>query len=289
VLRDGFVYATGILGPVAQLDSLNAVIARFVYGTSPAVPDYMVTAGATYKVVTDHLGSVRLVVDVATGSLAQRLDYDALGNVISDSRPGFQPFGFAGGLYDHQTGLTRFGARDYDPVTGRFTAPDPILFDGGQTNLYAYALNNPVSNTDPTGLCNNYNECTVVVTTNATLVGTATHVVLRNIQGFARTYTAIIDITKTAMYDLAILAEEAQVLYPRLANMAAQWHHIIPKYLGGAANGLMVRIPAAYHQLITNAFRAEYAYGQALPTAERLMQIVINVYSRYPIPLLPWR
>jgi len=32
---------------------------------------------------------------------------------------GFQPFGFAGGLYDRDTNLVRFGARDYDPETGR--------------------------------------------------------------------------------------------------------------------------------------------------------------------------
>ena len=44
----------------------------------------------------------------------QRLDYDAFGQVLLDTNPGFQPFGFAGGLYDEQTKLVRFGARDYD-------------------------------------------------------------------------------------------------------------------------------------------------------------------------------
>lgn len=44
---------------------------------------------------------------------------------------GFQPFGFAGGLYDRDTGLTRFGARDYDPQTGRWTAKDSIGLAGG--------------------------------------------------------------------------------------------------------------------------------------------------------------
>ena len=41
--------------------------------------------------------------------------------------------------------------RDYDGETGRFTAPDPILFDGGQPNLYAYVGNDPVNYVDPTG------------------------------------------------------------------------------------------------------------------------------------------
>jgi hypothetical protein len=68
--------------------------------------------------ISDHLGSVRLVVDVSDGTIVQQLNYDINGNVLNDTNPGFQPFGFAGGLYDTDTGLVRFGARDYDPVNG---------------------------------------------------------------------------------------------------------------------------------------------------------------------------
>ena len=76
--------------------------------------------------------------------------YDPYGKVIKDTNPGFQPFGFAGGLYDHQTGLVRFGARDYDAETGRWTSKDPAGFAGG-LNLYQYAVNNPVNLIDPNG------------------------------------------------------------------------------------------------------------------------------------------
>jgi len=41
--------------------------------------------------------------------------------------------------------LVRFGARDYDPSVGRWTSKDPILFDGGQANLYVYVNNDPVN------------------------------------------------------------------------------------------------------------------------------------------------
>ena len=58
------------------------------------------------------------MVNVATGAIIQRMGYDAFGNVTQDTNPGFQPFGFAGGLYDRDTKLVRFGARDYDPETG---------------------------------------------------------------------------------------------------------------------------------------------------------------------------
>ena len=49
------------------------------------------------------------------------------------------------------TQLIRFGARDYDPETGRWTAKDPILFAGGDTNLYGYVINDPVNWVDPEG------------------------------------------------------------------------------------------------------------------------------------------
>ncbi|RMG91802.1 MAG: RHS repeat-associated core domain-containing protein, partial [Candidatus Dadabacteria bacterium] len=87
----------------------------------------------------------------ADGTIVQRLDYDAYGRVLADTNPGFQPFGFAGGLYDPDTGLVRFGARDYDPETGRWTAKDPILFAGGDMDLYAYTKNDPLNGHDPSG------------------------------------------------------------------------------------------------------------------------------------------
>jgi hypothetical protein len=46
----------------------------------------------------------------------------------------------------------RFGFRDYDPDTGRWTVKDPILFAGGSIDLYGYCLNDPVSLIDPSGL-----------------------------------------------------------------------------------------------------------------------------------------
>jgi RHS repeat-associated protein len=119
---------------VAELNAQGQVVARFVYGTRAHVPDYMVKNGVTYRFITDHLGSVRLVVHAKTGAIAQRLDYDTFGRVVRDTRPGFQPVGFAGGLYEPATQLVRFGARDYDPEMGRWTSKDPILFKGGDTN-----------------------------------------------------------------------------------------------------------------------------------------------------------
>ena len=143
----------GRLGIVAELDSTGAVVSRFVYGSRATVPDYMERDGTRYRIVTDHSGSVRLVVNADTGASVHELTYDEFGRVISESgTAGFQPFGFAGGLYDRGTGLIRFGTRDYDPVVGRWTARDPINFFGGDPNLYAYLMNDPINYFDPYGL-----------------------------------------------------------------------------------------------------------------------------------------
>jgi uncharacterized protein RhaS with RHS repeats len=48
----------------------------------------------TYRIVSDHLGSPRLVINTGTGAIEQRLHYDAFGNITTDTNPGFQPFGF---------------------------------------------------------------------------------------------------------------------------------------------------------------------------------------------------
>lgn len=152
-LERSWIYLDGLrIGAETDHTQSPVVTSRFVYGSRPHVPDYMEKGGDTYRLVTDQLGSVRLVVDVATGNVAQRIDYDAWGNpTLVTGTWDVQPFGFAGGLYDPDTGLYRFGARDYDPEVGRWTSKDPIMFSGG-INVYEYAASDPINLIDPTGL-----------------------------------------------------------------------------------------------------------------------------------------
>jgi RHS repeat-associated protein len=108
--------------------------------------------GASYRVVTDPVGSPRLVIDSQTGAVVDAIAYDAWGSITHDTAPGFIPFGFGGGLLDPDTGLVHLGARDYDTTAGRWTGPDPLQFAGGDPNLYRYAGGDPVNLADPTGL-----------------------------------------------------------------------------------------------------------------------------------------
>jgi RHS repeat-associated protein len=87
----------------------------------------------------------------------QRSEYSAFGVLVGRTTAssfgdiGGQPFGFAGGLFDPITGLTRFGARDYDARLGRWLARDPLGFGAGDTNLFAYVGGDPVNLVDPAG------------------------------------------------------------------------------------------------------------------------------------------
>lgn len=130
----------------------------------------------------DQVGSLRAVSDT-NGNIVKEVTYDTYGNILTDTNSTFKvPYGFAGGIYDTDTKLTRFGYRDYvrsvknrkllydfsfgtesdvlkAPLkdTGKWTAKDPIDFGGGDTNLYGYVLGDPVNWVDSDGL-NPYND-----------------------------------------------------------------------------------------------------------------------------------
>jgi len=161
VLVQGFLYKDQ-LEPVAEIGADGD--SRFIYASQPNLPDVMKKGGQTYRLVADHLGSPRLVVNVADGTTAQRIDYDELGRTVLDNNADFQTFGFSGGLYERQTKLVRFGARDYDAEVGRWILKDPIRFSGGGANLYGYTSGDPVNLIDPSGLaCRNNSGVPVAV------------------------------------------------------------------------------------------------------------------------------
>ena len=135
---------------IAQTDGTGAIVEQFGYDDLGHLA--LIQRGSTSeRVVTDPNGSPRLVIDASSGRIVDTIAYDAWGRTTSESAPGTLPFGFGGGLADPDTGLVHFGARDYDPATGRWTASDPIGFAGGDPNLYRYSSDDPVNRTDPSG------------------------------------------------------------------------------------------------------------------------------------------
>ena len=105
----------------------------------------MIENGNSYRIISDQVGTPRMLVESKKGLVRKKFRYDEFGipedDRNEDESNGEIPFGFAGGLYDGDTGLVRFGARDYDPTIGRWLSKDPIGFNGGDTNLYRYVAN----------------------------------------------------------------------------------------------------------------------------------------------------
>ncbi len=279
---------------VGVLDADGRLMQRFVYATRGHVPDAMVLLDPDgtrhwYRLETDPLGSIRLVVDTETGQVVQRLEYDLWGRVLEDTSPGFQPFSFAGGLYDPDTGLVRFGARDYDPEVGRWTAKDPILFAGGDPNLYGYVLGDPVNWVDPSGLIP-FDEIWDFANVAYDIITGDWEALPWDLAGLALPYipAGLGKAKKLEKFEglctkLDDLVEAARKKYPRKAGKIEN-HHIFPKYLGGDPKGPTVPIDAAYHQEITNAFREMRGYGQERPSQEAAQEIMRRVYEKYPLP-----
>lgn len=103
---------------------------------------------------SDHHGSNQWTVNGDTLT-AQTRRFDPFGNVRG-AAPSSWPDqrAFVGGIDNRDVNLTSVGAREYDPVTGRFLSRDPIadFMDPQQINGYAYANNTPVSASDASGL-----------------------------------------------------------------------------------------------------------------------------------------
>ena len=129
---------------------------RFAYRENERTPHAMEREdGAEAYLFYDQVGSLRVVAD-AGGNEIKEVLYDPFGGIIEDSNPGLRiPIGFAGGLHDRDLGFVRFGWRDYDTFTSRWTAPDPIGDAGGDPNWYGYCLDDPVNGVDPLGLWTN--------------------------------------------------------------------------------------------------------------------------------------
>jgi RHS repeat-associated protein len=100
-----------------------------------------------------QLGSPLLVVNVADDTdVLLEAEYSAFGErTVLGGEATALSLGFAGGEHDSDSGLTRFGARDYDPSIGRWVSKDPALFSGGSASFYPYAGGDPVNVTDSNG------------------------------------------------------------------------------------------------------------------------------------------
>ncbi len=91
-VENRFLYRNA-LQSAAEVDAAGNVLSRYVYARGELGPDLLERGGFTFALLKDERGSIRFVVDVFSGVVAQALEYDPFGKVTRDTNPGFQPFG----------------------------------------------------------------------------------------------------------------------------------------------------------------------------------------------------
>lgn len=108
------------------------------------------TVTGTHLYTTDHLGSVHEVV-TPSGSIQERIAYDAWGRPSFSNASPLTSFAFTGHFWHGVTGLHLAPFRAYSPQAGRWISRDPIEENDGP-NMFAYVRNSPAKHLDPLGL-----------------------------------------------------------------------------------------------------------------------------------------
>jgi RHS repeat-associated protein len=141
----------------AITDASNVVATRFLYGDGvDAVQGRIVETGPNGGTqgfyATDNLGSVRDIIDAATGEVLYHAEYDAFGAATEYGAGYGDTLKYTARELDADTGLQYNRARWYDNSVGRWLSEDPIGFAAGDRNLYRYVSNFATGATDPSGL-----------------------------------------------------------------------------------------------------------------------------------------
>jgi len=141
---------SGMASVIAELDSHGLRKKAYSYGLG--LIGQFHDAGWEYFDF-DALGSTAGV-SALTGEYLNRYAYDPFGALTLSSELLANAFQFIGeyGITAELSGNAYMRARYYNATNGRFLTADPIRLDGGDPNMYRYAVNSPSVYIDPSGL-----------------------------------------------------------------------------------------------------------------------------------------
>ncbi len=150
-------------GPLAESDASGNVQKEYIFFDGGRVARLDVPTNNVHYYFSNHLDTTSVVTNSSgTAPFDEDLDYYPYGGEVTGSAENVaQNYKFTGKERDTESGLDMFGARYYGSSLGRFMTPDwseepepapyADLHDPQSLNLYSYARNNPMSNTDDDG------------------------------------------------------------------------------------------------------------------------------------------
>ncbi|UDQ96741.1 RHS repeat-associated core domain-containing protein [Lentisphaerota bacterium WC36G] len=107
--------------------------------------------GVAFNYIADGNKNITQLIDMSSGSIANRYDYSPFGQLIADVETVENPFKFSSEYAEKETGLIYYNYRYYNPVNGKWLSRDPIEEKGGD-NLYSFVGNDTIKNIDSLGL-----------------------------------------------------------------------------------------------------------------------------------------
>lgn len=134
---------------VAEFDQSGGLLAHYVHAGD--LVSRVSNSGAAFFQFDGAGNTVGVTGPNAAASSSY--SYLPFGDILKSSGSGAGNFQFSGafGVGQFDDNLSSMRARFYDPAIGRFVQADP-LGTAADANLYRYAMNNPISNIDPSGL-----------------------------------------------------------------------------------------------------------------------------------------
>ncbi len=208
----------------------------------------------------DGFGSVRMLTDI-TGAVTDTYDYDAWGNIASQTGSTPNVYLYRGEQFDPDLQLYYLRARYFNPLTGRFLTRDTVdgkLVDPRTLHKYLYAGGDPINAKDPTGRMNVINYVTW-------------------------TYVAAIAMAEPAMEMFAGAAEwaaaeaqEAAAIMAELAQAAAEEAAAAAEEAAGLAGEAQALLAEAWADIVeaVNDFNALLREASKLGSATRIIACI---------------
>lgn len=134
---------------VAQEQTGGAASANMLTGSIDEV--FQRTDASGTRAPLNDAGWSTLALSDGNGAVRTEYTYDPFGTAVAFGDPSSNASQYTGREND-QTGLYNYRNRYYSPALQRFISEDPIGFEGGDVNVYAYVANDPVNSADPMGL-----------------------------------------------------------------------------------------------------------------------------------------